>query len=288
MKKLIIAILAASGAAVVYAQAETNDRQAPDGGFRAEMRALIDGDGLRIDDLTRLMQERSHARFATLDADEDGVVDLEEFLAATDERSQARFERMGPNEDGVVTRAGRKGWGGHHRGGPRERSSLTPEQRAERVNERAAETFARLDADGDGAISLEEFQAGEQARAERFAERRAERRADHRKDRGGHREQRAERRGEMPAEMREMHAQFRALLREGMTLESFSGLMREHATARFEALDADGDGKLTAEEFTANAADRAQRLFARMDRNEDGVVTGEDRPRGGWRGGPRR
>lgn len=285
MKKLIIAILAASGAAVVYAQAETTDRQERGGEFRAEMRALIAGDGLGLDDLTRLMQERSHAMFETLDADKDGTVGLDEFLAAADERSQARFERMGPNKDGVVTRAGRKGWGGHHRAGPRaaeprEGSSLTPEQRTERLNARAAENFARLDADGDGAISLEEFQAGEQARAERFAERR--------KEGAAHRERRAERRGEMPAEAREKRAEFRAMMRDGATLENFSGFMREHATARFEGLDADGDGKLTAEEFTASAAERAQRLFARMDTNDDGVVTSEDQPHRGWRGGPRR
>lgn len=281
MKKLIIAVLAASGAAIVYAQAETTDRQTRGGEFRAEMRALIAGDGLGADDLTRLMQERSQARFAALDADEDGVVSLEEFLAATDERSQTRFERMGPNEDGVVTRAGRKGWSGHHRDGPRtEGQRLTPEQRAERLSERAAEQFARLDTDGDGAISPEEFEAGLQARGERFAERRHER--------AERRQQRAERRGEVPAEIREMHGQFRALLRDGMNLESFSGLMRERATARFEALDADGDGALSVEEFTAGVADHAQRVFARMDRNADGVVTSEDRPRGGWRGGPRK
>ena len=285
MKKLIIAILAASGAAVVYAQAEPADRQTRGGEFRAEMRALIAGDGLGADDLTRLMQERSQARFSTLDADEDGVVSLEEFLAATDERSQARFERMSPNEDGIVTRSGRKGWGRHHGEAPRaqgqrERSSLTPEQRAERLSERAAEQFARLDTDGDGAISPEEFEAGLQARGERFAERRQER--------AERRQQRAERRSEVPAEVRQMRAQLRALLRDGMNLESYSGLMRERATARFEALDADGNGELTVEEFTASVADRAQRLFARMDANDDGIVNREDRSRGGWRGGPRK
>lgn len=277
MKKLIIAILAASGATIVYAQAETADRQSHGGEFRAEMRALISGDGMGADDLARLMQERSQARFTGLDADEDGVVSLEEFLAAADERSQERFARMDPNEDGVVTRTGRKGWGNHHRHGPKaekgqERSQATPEQRQERLSQHAAEQFARLDTDGDGAISPEEFEAGMQARGERFAERRHER-AERRGNRG-------ERRGELSPESREMRAQFRSLLREGMNLEAYSDFMRERATARYQALDADGNGELTVEEFTAGVADRAQRLFARMDTNEDGLVTREDRRRG--------
>lgn len=281
MKKLIIAILAASGATIVYAQAETADRQSHGGEFRAEMRALISGDGMGADDLARLMQERSQARFSGLDADEDGVVSLEEFLAATDERSQARFARMGPNEDGIVTRAGRKGWGSHHRHGPKaergqERSQATPEQRQERLSARAAEQFARLDTDGDGAISPEEFEAGMQARGERFAEHRAERRHE----RAERRQHRGERGGELSPESREMRAQFRTLLREGMNLETYSDFMRERATARYRTLDADGNGELTAEEFTAGVADRAQRLFARMDTNEDGLVTREDRRRG--------
>jgi Ca2+-binding EF-hand superfamily protein len=37
---------------------------------------------------------------------------------------------------------------------------MDADQRAERMSERAAEEFARLDADGDGMISLEEFEAG--------------------------------------------------------------------------------------------------------------------------------
>ena len=56
MKKLIIAVLAASGAAIAYAQAETSDRQGRGGEFRAEMRALIAGDGLDVAALANLMQ----------------------------------------------------------------------------------------------------------------------------------------------------------------------------------------------------------------------------------------
>lgn len=285
MKKLIIAVLAASGAAIVYAQAETADRKGGASEFRTEMRALIAGDGMDVAALANLMQERSQARFATFDTDGDGVVSRDEFLAAAGERAEARFERMNPDENGIVQRSGREGWGRHHRDGLRaegrgEKQRPSAEERAERLSKRAAEQFSRLDTDGDGMISPQEHEAGLKARAERFAERR--------QDRAERREQRAERRGEMPAEMREMHKQLRALMRDGMNLESFSGLMQEQATARFDALDADGNGELTAQEFTANIADRAQQLFARMDRNEDGVVTRDDRPRwGGKRHGPR-
>lgn len=281
MKKLIIAVLAASGAAIVYAQAETADERGRAGEFRAEMRALIAGDGMAVDDLANLLQQRSQARFTALDTNGDGIVTRDEFLAAADERAQARFERMGPDGDGVVTRSGREGWGRHHRGGPRaegrhERPRFSAEERAERLGQRATEGFARIDTDGDGMISPQEFEAGLQARAERFAERRQDRR-----------EQRAGRQERMPEGMREMHAQLRAMMRDGMKLEDFSGLMRDGAGARFDALDADGNGELTAAEFTANIAEHAQRLFARMDRNSDRVVTGDDRPRwgGGWQRG---
>jgi len=279
MKRLIIAVLAASGAAIVYAQAETDDRDGRGGGLRTEIRALIAGDGMAMDDLANLLQERSQARFTALDADSSGVVTREEFLAATDERSQSRFERLGPNEDGVVTRSGGDRWGGHHRGGPRwegrgSEQGTNTEQRTERREARAADAFARIDTDGDGMISPQEFQAGLETRTERFAERRQERR-----------EQRAARHERIPQGMREMHAQLRGLMRNGMKLEEFSALMRESAGARFDALDMDGNGELTAEEFMANVAERAQQMFARMDRDEDGVVTRDDRPRlgGGWR-----
>jgi Ca2+-binding EF-hand superfamily protein len=279
MKKLIIIALAASGAVVAQAQAETSDQRSGRGEFRAEMRALIAGDGMDVAALANLMQEHATARFEALDADGDGIVTKDDVLAAAAERAQSRFERMGPNEDGIVKHEGRNGWRKHGERGERaergeRRQPLSDEQRAERMQERTSERFARLDTDGDGMISPEEFQAGATGRMERFAE---------------HRERRAERRAELPEEMREMHAQFRTMMREGMDLDAFSGFARDRASARFDAMDADGNGELTADEFTAEVSERAERVFARMDRNEDGMVTSDDRPnRAGKRGdGPR-
>ncbi|MEO3998855.1 hypothetical protein [Mesorhizobium sp. CAU 1732] len=274
MKTLIIALLAASGATAAYA--ETADKDAR-GGFRAEMRALIDADGMDVANLANLMQEREQARFEALDADGDGVVTREQFLAAAGERAAARFERMKPNEDGIVTRTGREA-GRLHRDGPRTerrdgRAEMTQEERAERRSARVTEQFERLDTNSDGMISPEEFAAGQEARGERFAQRREER--------AERREARAERRAEMPEAMRDVHAKMRDMMRDGMNLEGFSGLMQERASAMFDTLDADGNGELSAKEFVAKVPERAERVFARMDRNEDGLVTSEDRPRGG-------
>lgn len=279
MKKLIVAAIVASGSAVIHAHAETSESEQRDGTFRAEVPALVEGEGMNVGDLANLMQQRSATRFEAIDADGDGIVTRDEFLAAAGEQAQRRFERMNPDEQGIVQRSGREGWGRHRGDGPRaerggEGARMSSERRAERQAERAAQRFARMDSDGDRMISLQEFEAGMQARGERFAERRQQR--------AEHRERRAVRRAEMPDEMREMHARFRILMREGMNLEAFSGVLQERAAVRFDTLDADGNGELTAEEFTANVAERAQAFFTRMDRNDDGVVTSDDRPR--WAG----
>lgn len=63
----------------------------------------------------------------------------------------------------------------------------------------------------------------------------------------------------------------------------FAEIMTERAEARFDRLDADGDGMISREEFLAAMESRVERQFARMDRNEDGKITREDRPRG-WHG----
>lgn len=268
MNKLIIAVLATSGAMIVHVQAETAKGPGRAGEFRTEMRALIRGDGMDVAALANLMLERSQARFAELDADGDGTVTREEALAGAEERATARFARMDRNEDGIVKRSDREGFG--RRGGRDGKSGLSEEERAERRSERAERQFSRLDSDEDGMLSPQEFEAGMEKRAERREQRT---------------ERREERRERMPQEMRDMHAQLRGLMREGMNLEAFSGVMQELASARFDGRDADGNGELSEAEFTANVSERAERRFARMDRNEDGLVTREDRPhRGKHRG----
>lgn len=271
MKTVIIAALAASTAAIAYAYADTENRRGHGGQFRAEMREMIKGDGMAVDDLANWMQEQAQTRFAALDADGDGIVTQEEFLASTDERARTGFERMDRNGDGIVNRDDRRGRGHGMRG---ERPRLSDEDRAERRERFSERAFARLDTDGDGSISRAEFDAGAEARAARFEER------------GKHRGGRYH--GGMPEEMRAMRGKMRELIRDGMDADEFAGLLREGATARFAALDADGNGELSAGEFSAKVAERAERMFARMDRNDDGVVTRDDRPRwGGWRHGGR-
>lgn len=265
MNKIVIATLLASVAIAgqaAHAQApadgERTDRQAG----RAQMVEQMQEMGL--EGFTEHMREQATARFDALDAAGDGVLSLDEFVAAASERAEAMFERMGPNEDGIVTRsAGERGGPRTARGGGTR--GMDADQRAERLGERTAEAFARLDTDGDGMISLEEFETGRQARVERFSERRQA---------GAERTEGRGMRGQGPEHMREM----RAMMGDGMNLEQFSTLLETQAAARFDRLDADGNGEISRDEFLASVDERAERAFARMERMESG-----ERPRrGGW------
>lgn len=114
----------------------------------------------------------------------------------------------------------------------------------ERLESRAAERFAKADADGDGRVTPEEFAAVR-------IDRRGRRGEDARRD---------GRRGDGPGDRRRPRGPF--------------GLFGEDAA--FDAADADGDGNLSREEWrdlprAVRGAVR-ERMFARMDDNGDGVL----------------
>ena len=106
-------------------------------------------------------------------------------------------------------------------------------------------SLERLDANGDGNISLEEINA---ERTERFSS------ADANGD-------------------------------GGLTLEEFTAAREaereerraERMTKHFERLDADGDGVVTMAEQDAFAEERTERMFSRIDSNDDGVISEAER-----------
>ncbi len=151
--------------------------------------------------------------------------------ADVETRTAARFARMDVNGDGMLNTADREA--------------------------RALERFNEADANGDGALTFEEMQAAREARQANRQERRAER--------GGERAERGERRGGRHG-------------RRGGN----RGQMMERA-------DTNGDGSVSQAEFTAAALAR----FDSVDANNDGTVTAEERQaqraeRGGRRGPGRR
>jgi Ca2+-binding EF-hand superfamily protein len=106
--------------------------------------------------------------------------------------------------------------------------------------------FAHLDADGNGEITEEEFAAAEP-----------------------------------------LHHRKRAHMgRPGMDNKPTAEQQAVHQQALFEALDADGDGCVSSDEFAAlheiRRALMKEHMFQRMDRNGDGVITPDELPsRGG-------
>jgi len=139
----------------------------------------------------------------------------------------ARLTALDTNHDGVVS--------------SEERAAAMQARRAERAGDR----FAKLDANGDGSISRAEFDAGHAARPDRGP--RAER-ASHREGRrgGAHRAMRGQGRERGPVVIADASAKL---------------------GARFDKMDADRDGVISAEERrAAMSAQREQRQERRAAR----------------------
>ncbi len=139
------------------------------------------------------------------------------------QKSAERFKKMDLNSDGVLDLADQE--------------------------LRRKQMIARIDTDGNGAISKAERDAAREARQARRAERRAERGVE------------GERRGFGKGEKRGMRG-----MRGGKGGKFAGGGMMARA-------DADGDGRLTLQEFQSHALER----FDRADANNDGTVTAAER-----------
>lgn len=199
MNKTIIAgglavLLAAAAGVATAQQAEP----------RAQRQARIQA--APVDQATFV--ERRVAGLVAADADGDGRVTAAEMRAAAEarraQRTTARFDRLDADRDGSISRAefeaapgvrgARKGPSARHMGarfhgeraqgegvrGERVRGER-PEVTIADARARAVATFARLDADGDGVVTVEERRAGarqmREQRRERMVERRAQRAA---------------------------------------------------------------------------------------------------------------
>ena len=192
---------------------------------------------------TDTREPRGQRGFEHMDADSSGSVSLDEFTTLR----AGHFGNMDKDGDGTVTRAEISAFGA---------------MRAERMAERLLERF---DADGSGMIEEGEFEA---ATAERFSrmdkdgngELSADEFADGRVRGPGHR-----RLGEQDTRMRHHERQGQMGAREHASGD-------EKGPFGFSRLDRDGNGELTSAEFTSAAEAR----FARLDENGDGIVTPDE------------
>jgi Ca2+-binding EF-hand superfamily protein len=252
----------------------------------------------------RVSGERDHQqRFQEADIDGDGQLSFEEFQAEHDQKgrmpTQHRFERMDTNDDGYLQRDEAQAW--RARLSHRFRHKQPPDER-----------FDEKDLDGDGKLSLAEFNAGELERRFQSADANSdgyiqfeEARAMHHRMRERHREGPSpqERFSEIdlnsdgrltfeefrvghdsrgPMRMSRIFEQADANADGYVVLEEMQAMRAQRpgprdgdrpCEERFSKVDADGDGKLSLEEFQTGPI---QRMFERMDANADGYIQLEE------------
>jgi hypothetical protein len=171
--------------------------------------------------LTRAqVEQRSAKAFGRLDANKDGVLNRADRQAARDVRQQQRFARLDANDDGELNQADREA--------------------------RRKQAFDRVDADHSGGISYDEFAALRDQRIERRGERRGPEAARFERRRPGG--------------------------PDGLRGAAGRGRLGGAGIAR--RADADRDGSITQAEFAGAALAR----FDRVDANKDGTISADERP----------
>ncbi len=265
--------------------------------------------GARGGDMDKRRQQFMKA-LQKMDTDQDGRISKAEWKG-----KEQGFARMDRNKDGFLDAKDRAGMdrGGRNKGQGQKGRSLTDEKKAE-IRTKAAEQFAKLDgnadgkitadevpspmmleladADGDGNVTLKEFQKVLLQRATRRAQGggRDGRRGGGRGGRGlnAGRLKSWDRDGDGKVSAEEFpgrEAMFARLdadkdgfltqadikAQKGARKKKDSGPVTKKTGTVIERMDADGDGRLHRAEFTGSAAD-----WANLDRNRDGWITQDE------------
>jgi Ca2+-binding protein (EF-Hand superfamily) len=93
-------------------------------------------------------RDKKRFRFKECDVNKDGVVTYEEYTACLPEAKKEFFDAVDADKDGKITREEQQAW-----------REMKKKQFEEKRSERRIELFKKCDKDGNGSLSLEEFQA---------------------------------------------------------------------------------------------------------------------------------
>jgi Ca2+-binding EF-hand superfamily protein len=120
-----------------------------------------DGNGsLSQPELSNMRQAMAKLRFESADTNGDGQIDKDEFMAKSEERAERMFEHMDANGDGHLD--ANEARPPHHGKRDGDHAKHTKD------NAKRGDLFKKMDSDGDGSVSREEFDQAMQKHRDRM------------------------------------------------------------------------------------------------------------------------